>query len=139
MAERRAQPRKKMVLPVKVCIGDATLITHTLDIACSGARLGGLHAELQVGQTVVLQLGPKKARFKVVWVERRTPKELHAGLECLEPQSGFLGVDLTDQQAADKSFDSLMTLLKSSKAATARNAFSEGKSGITCRGRQAEK
>jgi hypothetical protein len=121
MAERRTQSRKKMVLPVKVSIGNTTVVTHTLDVTNTGARIGGLHEELQPGQTVLLQRGPKKARFRVVWVQRRSPKEIHAGLECLEPQGGFLGIDLSDQQAdGDKSFESFMTLLKGSKATAAQ-------------------
>jgi PilZ domain len=123
MAERRAHPRKKIVLPVKVLLGSATLLTHTIDITCSGARLGGLHTELQPGQTVVLHRGTKKARFRVVWVERMTAKELHVGVECLEPQSGFLGVDLSEQEReGEKSFQTLMTLLsKNSKPAEPRH------------------
>ena len=110
-----------MVLPVKVSVGDTTHLTHTIDVTCTGARLGGLHAELQPGQTVVLHRGLKKARFRVVWVERRTPKEIHAGLECLEPQSGFLGVDLSQEHESDKNFETLLTLLsKNSKPAPAQ-------------------
>ena len=122
MPERRVHPRKKMVLPVKVTLGDATLLTHTIDVTCTGARLGGLHTELQPGQTVVLHRGPKKARFRVIWVRHVTSKEIHVGLECLEPQNGFLGIDLSDQEReGDKSFETFMTLLsKSSKSAEPR-------------------
>lgn len=112
MPERRAHPRKKVVLPVKLSLADVTLLTYTIDITCAGARLGGLRTALQPGQTVVLHRGPKKARFRIVWVQQVTPKEIHAGVECLEPQAGFLGVDLSEQErGGDKNFDTLMTLL----------------------------
>ena len=107
-----------MVLPVKVSVGDATFFSHTIDVTCTGTRLGGLYTDLQPGQTVMLQRGQKKARFRVVWVQRLTAKELHAGLECLEPQRSFLGVDLSEEERESKNLETLMTLLtKSSEAA----------------------
>lgn len=97
---------------MKLSVADTTILTYTIDVTCAGAKLGGLRTELQVGQTVTLQRGPKKARFRIVWVRQLTPKELHAGVECLEPQAGFLGVDLSEKEpGGDKNFDTLMTLL----------------------------
>ena len=118
MPERRTSPRRKMVLPVKLSLGDATLLTHTIDITCAGARLGGLRAELQPGQTVVLHRGAKKARFRVVWVQHLDANEIHAGLECLEPQDKFLGLDLSaEEHRGEKNVEMLMTLLsRSSKS-----------------------
>jgi hypothetical protein len=44
-----------MVLPVKLLVGEATQLAHTVDITCGGTRLGGLRAALQPGETVILQ------------------------------------------------------------------------------------
>jgi hypothetical protein len=109
-----------MVLPVKVSAGDATRLTHRVDITCAGARLGGLQAELQPGRNVLLRRGLKRARFRVVWVKQLAANEIRAGLECLEPQSDFLGIDLSEAKGEGNSNpDTLMTLLsKKSKATT---------------------
>ena len=110
-----------MVLPVKVSAGDATRLTHTVDITCAGALLGGLQAELEPGETVVLRRGLKRARFRVVWVKHLAANEIRAGLECLEPQQDFLGLDLSEAEGEGKKKpDTLMTLLfKNSKATAA--------------------
>jgi hypothetical protein len=109
-----------MVLPVKVSAGDATSLTHTVDITCAGALLGGLQAELEPGETVVLRRGLKRARFRVVWVKHLAANEIRAGLECLEPQKDFLGLELSEGDEGNKKPETLMTLLfKNSKATAA--------------------
>lgn len=119
MEERRRAPRKKMVLPVKVSVDEATHWAHTFDIAASGARLGGLRAQLQPGTIVSLQRGPHKAKFRIEWIREVAANDLQAGVACLEPQNTFWGVDLSDRNhAAKKDMDALMTLASSAKSAT---------------------
>lgn len=113
MAERRTQSRRKTVLPVKLSVGDATQLAHTVDITCSGARLGGLRTMLQPGGMVMLQRGSQKARCRVAWVRQLAPNEFQAGLECLEPENTFLGVDLSGNEG-EKNVETLMTLLSKS-------------------------
>jgi PilZ domain-containing protein len=111
MPERRSHARKKMVLPVKLSVGDATQLVHTVDITGGGTRLGGLRAALKVGETVILQRGSQKTRCRVAWVRQVGPNEIQAGLEWLEPQNKFLGVDLSDnEREGDKTVEMLMTL-----------------------------
>jgi len=112
MPERRTQPRRKTVLPVKVSVGVATQLAHSVDITCAGARLGGLRAALHPGETVILQRGSQKARCRVAWVRQLGPNEIQAGLEFLEPQNTFLGVDLSgNERQGERSVEMLMTLL----------------------------
>ena len=114
MLEKRKSPRRKMVLPVKVSADKVTLLAYTVDISDSGARLGGLRTQLQLGTIVSLQRGSDKAKFRVAWLRELAPNELQAGVECLEPRSNFWGVNLSDREnEAKKDMQVLITLLTS--------------------------
>jgi hypothetical protein len=114
MLETRESPRRKMVLSVKVSIDEVTHLAHTVDITEVGARLGGLRTQLQPGMMVSLQRGSRKAKFRIAWIRQLAPNELQAGVECLEPQSNFWGVDLSDREnEAKKDMQVIMTLLSS--------------------------
>jgi hypothetical protein len=109
--EKRNSLRSKMVLAVKVSLDEATHLVHTLDIADSGAQLGGLRGQLQPGMVVSLQRGRQKAKFRIVWIRQLAPNELRAGVECLELQTKFWGVDLPDRERTGNRFtDAIMTV-----------------------------
>jgi hypothetical protein len=112
-SERRKSKRTKMVLPVKVSIGGATHLAHTFDLTYVGARLGGLHVELKTGDIIALQRGAKKASFRVMWVTQMSPSEIQAGVQAVEQQSNFWGIDLSEQEREGKSsnVDALMSLM----------------------------
>jgi hypothetical protein len=115
MLDKRNSPRRKMVLPVKVSIDKVTQLAHTIDITDTGARLGGLRTRLQPGMIVNLQRGSHKAKFRIAWIRQLVPNELQAGVECLEPQNNFWGVDLSDREhEAEKDMQALITILSSS-------------------------
>ena len=104
-----------MVLPVKVLIDKTTHLAHTVDITGAGARLGGLQALLQIGTVVILHRGSKRAKFRIQWTNQIGPGEVQAGVECLEPQDSFWGVDLANRERkADQDMKALMTLLSGS-------------------------
>jgi hypothetical protein len=116
MLEKRKSSRRKMVLPVKVSIDKVTHLAHTIDITHSGARIGGLRLELQPGMIVSLQRGSNKAKFRIAWIRQVAPNELQAGVESLEMQNNFWGVDLSDRERqAKKDILALMTILSSSQ------------------------
>jgi hypothetical protein len=118
MLEQRKSPRRKMVLPVKVSIDKVTHLAHTIDIADTGARLGGLRTQLQPGMIVYLQRGLQKAKFRIAWIRQLAPTELQAGVECLETQINFWGVDLSDREReSKKDMQALLTFLSSSSKA----------------------
>ena len=103
-----------MVLPVKVSIDKVALLAYTVDITDGGARLGGLRTHLQLGMIVSLQRGSHKAKFRIAWVRELAPNELQAGVECLEPNSNFWGVNLSDREdEVKKDMQALMTFLTS--------------------------
>lgn len=116
MSERRLSKRTKMVLPVKVSIAGATQLAHTFDLTYVGAKLGGLRGELKQGQVVSLQRGAKKAEFRIMWLQQISATEMHAGVQSLEKQSNFWGVDLSEADRESKT-DAVMSLLsKKAKA-----------------------
>ena len=89
-----------MVLPVKVAVDKVTHLAHTVDITPTGARLVAYQTPLLPGMIIGLQRGSKKKEFRVQWVRQLSPNELQAGIECLQPQSNFWGVDLSDEGSA---------------------------------------
>ncbi|MBZ5571117.1 MAG: PilZ domain-containing protein [Acidobacteriia bacterium] len=116
MSEQRKAKRTKMVLPVKVSIAGVTHLAHTFDLTYVGARLGGLRAELKPGQIISLQRGSKKANFKVVWVQQLSPSEVQAGVQAVEKQNNFWGVDLSETDRESRSnVDALMSLMATKK------------------------
>lgn len=100
--ERRKFPRKKAVIPVKIVDGDSTQHIHTLDICGSGARIGGLRSQLQVGGTIVLHRGVRNAKFRIVWIRQLAPNEVHAGVEALESDNGLFGSVIAGQGSKEK-------------------------------------
>lgn len=116
MQERRIHPRRKMVLPVKVSGGEGGGLAYTMDINSTGARLGGLRATLEAGQTISLVRNGRKATFRVVWIRQINPNEIHAGIEGVQGVESFWGVDLSDQQpGGKKDVDAMMNLLSGAK------------------------
>jgi len=111
--ERRKAKRTKMVLPVKLTACGSLHLAHTCDLTYTGAKLGGLHTELKQGEIVSVQRGSKKANFKVVWVQQLGPNEVQVGLQALERQTNFWGIDLSDNERDSKAnVDALMALVK---------------------------
>ena len=111
-----------MVLPVKVSVDAVTHLAHTIDITQNGARLGALRTELLPGSLVILQRGSKRAKFRIAWIKQLAPNEMQAGLESLQPQSNFWGVDLSDEapDVKKESQQALMTLLSARSKSTDR-------------------
>lgn len=75
---------------------------RTLDITQRGARLIGIDC-VSVGETIGIQNGDQKARFKVVWMGREnTPKAGQIGVHCLEADKTIFGQPL--QNAPEPAF-----------------------------------
>jgi ACT domain-containing protein len=122
MPEKRKAQRRKMVLPVKVFVDQTTHLAHTVDITENGARLGALRMELQPGAIISLQRGSQRAKFQIAWIRQLAPNELQAGIESLQPQNSFWGVDLSARvpELKKESQQALMTLLSGRSKAAAR-------------------
>src|ERR1700730_3081325 len=114
MLEKRKSSRRKMVLSVKVSLDKVTHLAHTIDITHTGARIGGHRAELQPGMIISLQRGSQKTKFRIAWTRQVARNELQAGVESLELQNNFWGVDLSDRERdTKKEVRALMTILSS--------------------------
>ena len=111
--ERRTLRRRRMVLPVKLAAPDGEIsLAHTTDVTVEGARIAGLHQQLQPGSLVTLRRGSQKARFTVIWVNKVASGETHAGLKCMDRIDAFWGVDLNaDEHNAGSETKMLLELL----------------------------
>ncbi len=121
-AERRKHPRTRMILPLRAFLstdgGAAKPVefVHTLDVGQVGARLGGLRSCLKLGETITLQRGQQKAKFKVVWIHQVGANEVQAGVEALNGSPDFWGVDLSaDRAAKEPGMGLLLKVLKAGK------------------------
>ena len=112
MMNRRKASRRKMVLSVKVSVDKVTHLAHTVDITPTGARINcARRTQLQPGTIIGLQRGPRKAEFRVQWTRQLGTDEQQVGIESLEPQNDFWGIDLSDEFEAKKDMQTLMTVL----------------------------
>jgi len=96
---RRHEWRVSMSLPIKVFAarkGRMVVQTaHTLDISRHGACISGVPCLDSPGQSVTIQCGENKAKFRVSWVGLEgTPAAGQVGLEALEGEPYIWGVDL---------------------------------------------
>jgi hypothetical protein len=90
-----------MVLAVRVVghsASGATFdeLTHTLDVAIGGARLGGMQRLLlEPGDVIEVRRKNRKANFTVMWVgESGTPRTGQVGLQSVDAPSDFWGIDV---------------------------------------------
>ena len=122
--DRRRQKRTKMVLGVRLFLGDQRRgsefqLAHTIDITQAGAKLGGLRASFQPGEVLVLQRGQKKAHFRVIWTRELSQKEIHIGIEAVEADRSVWGLDLTEDDGAPEYGPDLRLLFRKKKSARA--------------------
>jgi hypothetical protein len=101
---RRKRNREKMVLAVRVSgkTADGQIfdeLTHTIDIAVGGGRLGGMQGvRLRLGEIVEVRRQQRKAKFRVVWVgEPGTTRFGHVGIQSIDALPNFWGLDLPSQ------------------------------------------
>jgi hypothetical protein len=96
--ENRSLKRARMVVGVKISDSDTDAssgpLVHTLDLCGSGAKLGGFREEMVVGKILVLHRKHKKAPCKIVWTRVVGPGELQIGIQLLEEDQNFWGLDL---------------------------------------------
>lgn len=104
---RRTKRRIEMVLPVRIWGLDSAgkpfaQATQTLDVNSTGARMGGVHSSLALGDVIGIQYKQQKARGKVVWLGAPgTPKQNQIAIECLEKGRIPWAPEIPDDRAAD--------------------------------------
>ena len=75
MQERRINPRRKMVLPVKISGGEGAGLAYTMDVTSAGARLGRGHRRLEADLHGAVQ---RRERRHASFEERRRGLTLSA-------------------------------------------------------------
>lgn len=67
--------------------------TFTVEISATGARLQGL-PPLALGTVLLLECGPERARYRVVWVGKKgTANDEQVGLQCIDRDQTIFGLD----------------------------------------------
>ncbi len=97
--KKRRHKRTKMVLPVRVWASDVSgqsvqELAHTLDITPGGARLGAIHYQLKIGESLLLQYRQQKMHFRVIWIlPLEGTREYQVGIEALGDSGEFWGLE----------------------------------------------
>ncbi len=99
MGQRR-EPRTEVRLPVRIFGTDAngrafSESVFTLDVSREGARLGGVQAQIKIGEIVGLTHGQNKGRFSVKWIgQPGSPPQGQLGLQNISPQKPLWDLNL---------------------------------------------
>ena len=74
---------------------------HARNISQHGAKLSGIEHPLAAGDIIGVQLGEKKARFKVMWViDAGLLQKIQAGVQLLEGQQSPWQEEITRREEA---------------------------------------
>jgi len=88
---KRREPRVDKALPVRIFGTDANgqIFSEkltTLNVSRHGAELGGVQAQLKMGEIIGLTYGSNKVHFRIMWVgSPGSPKQGRIGLLNLSP------------------------------------------------------
>jgi serine phosphatase RsbU (regulator of sigma subunit) len=97
---RRRETRVKIELPLEVWLSatsEKAECCHTVDISTSGLRLSGFKTQPQPGDILEIHCGPRKARFRVVWIgSPHTAAEGQVGVERLAGEANILDLDVSE-------------------------------------------
>lgn len=100
---RRKCNREKMVLAVRVSGKTVSgeefdVLTHTIDIAVRGGRLGGMQdLDLRKGDIVEVRRQNRKGKFRIVWVgESGSFRSGHVGVQAISVPPNFWGLELSE-------------------------------------------
>jgi hypothetical protein len=97
-AWREARVRKELPVRIRGTDYDGNPFvqeTYTVDISRRGARLEWLSSLKGAGDTIEVQRGREKARFRVVWIgDVGTPQDNQIGIRSLEPTKYIWGEPL---------------------------------------------
>jgi c-di-GMP-binding flagellar brake protein YcgR len=103
MKHQRPEPRHDRNLPVSVFGMTAqgksfVQKVRTQNISRNGALISGINDVLNVGDTIAVQLGQKKARFRVVWISVGLAGKYQVGLQMQDGQESPWTTVLPGQQ-----------------------------------------
>lgn len=104
---KRREPRKSVEVQVRIFGTDFSGKVFSenvtaLDVSQSGARLGGVHAQVEADEIVGVTYGKNKVHFRVKWIgEAGSPIEGQIGLLNLTPEKPFWDFPLPHAIAVD--------------------------------------
>ncbi|MDP9160118.1 MAG: PilZ domain-containing protein [Acidobacteriota bacterium] len=115
LLEKRRK-RCKMVVGAKIVLaadegGTTAQLMHTLDVSASGAKLGGIREPFSPGDVLTVQRNNKKANCRVIWVRQLGPTEMQMGIELIDADERFWGLDLSQEKEGAEATKSLLALL----------------------------
>ncbi|GAC1515790.1 MAG: hypothetical protein NVS1B11_34260 [Terriglobales bacterium] len=97
--QEKRRKRSKMVVAVRImpatADGGTGELVHTLDVSAAGARLGGIRAPLKPGDVLRIQRDRQKASCTVIWARAAGTKEMQIGIELIDSNERFWGLDLS--------------------------------------------
>ena len=104
MTHQRPEPRFDSNLPVRVFGMTAqgkpfVKKARTQNISRNGALVSGIDVNLNIGDTIGVQLEQKKARFRVVWISAGITGKYQVGLQMQDGQESPWTTVLPGQQA----------------------------------------
>ena len=88
---KRREPRIDKVVPIRIFGTDSSGQVfseklNTLNVSRHGAEVGGVQAQLKMGEIIGLTYGANKVHFRIMWVgSPGTPKQGRIGLLNLSP------------------------------------------------------
>lgn len=104
---KRREPRKAVEVPVRIFGTDVhgkifSENVTALDVSQSGARLGGVRAQIKVDEIIGLIYGNRKVHFRMKWASTAgAPSEGQVGLLNLSPEKPLWDFPLPHGIAAD--------------------------------------
>ena len=75
------------------------LIVHTLDISSSGAKIGALREWIEPGSVLLVQRRHARTHCRVIWSCQVARGEIRIGIEFLDRNHQFWGLDLDEDCA----------------------------------------
>src|SRR6266567_300032 len=96
---RRREKRTRAVIRIKVSAPEnpgsiQQQSACTLDVAGRGARISGVKFSGKAGDTIVVERGNVRSRFKVAWIGAPgTSRDGQLGLQATEPVRGLWGIE----------------------------------------------
>ena len=114
----KRRKRSKMVIAVRIipAAGEGELgeLVHTLDVSAAGAQLGGIRKPVNPGDVLTVQRNHKKSNCKVIWVRQPEAGQMQIGIELIDADERFWGLDLSHEKEDAEALKSLLSSLSKS-------------------------
>ena len=114
----KRRKRSKMVIAVRIMPaggeGELDELVHTLDVSAAGAQLGGIRKLVKPGEVLTVQRNRKTCDCKVIWVRQLEVGQVQIGIELIDADERFWGLDLSHEIEDAEALKSLLSSLSKS-------------------------